>query len=262
MGKKGRLDVVLHERGFFPSREKAKAAVMAGVVSVGGVRALKAGTPTAMDAEISVSAPACPYVGRGGLKLEAALDGFSLSVEGLVAIDIGASTGGFTDCLLKRGARRVYAIDVGYGQLDWKLRNDPRVVNIERTNIRLLEPSSIPEKAGLVTIDVSFISLRLVLPVAERLMDAGGRMVCLVKPQFEAGRGQVGKGGVVRDPDVHREALRMARLYADENGLSPAGAMPSPIKGAKGNTEFLLLLERPPLRGLGNGVSEGHGPEF
>jgi 23S rRNA (cytidine1920-2'-O)/16S rRNA (cytidine1409-2'-O)-methyltransferase len=242
--QKERLDAILHERGFFASREKAKAAVMAGVVLVNGARAPKAGMPVARDAEISLLAPACPYVSRGGLKLAAALDGFRIDPRGAVAIDIGASTGGFTDCLLQRGARRVYAIDVGYGQLDWKLRNDARVTNMERVNIRLLPDGAVPEQADLITIDVAFISLKLVLPVAAGLLAADGRMICLIKPQFEAGRSQVGKNGVVRDEKVHAEVIQRVIAYGEENGLAACGVTPSPIKGAKGNAEFLMLFSR------------------
>jgi 23S rRNA (cytidine1920-2'-O)/16S rRNA (cytidine1409-2'-O)-methyltransferase len=242
--KKERLDTVLHARGFFASREKAKAAVMAGVVLVDGARAPKPGMPVAPDAELALLAPACPYVSRGGLKLEAALDGFCVDPAGAVAIDIGASTGGFTDCLLKRGARKVYAIDVGYGQLDWKLRNDARVTNMERVNIRLLDADAIPEKADMITIDVSFISLKLVLPKAAALMAENGSILCLVKPQFEAGRAQVGKNGVVRDEGVRAEAVKNVIDYGAANGLISRGVLPSPIKGAKGNAEFLLHLRR------------------
>jgi 23S rRNA (cytidine1920-2'-O)/16S rRNA (cytidine1409-2'-O)-methyltransferase len=243
--KKERLDTIMHERGLFASREKAKAAVMAGIVLVDGARAPKAGMPVARDAEISLVAPACPYVSRGGLKLAAALDGFCVDPKDAVAIDIGASTGGFTDCMLKRGARKVYAIDVGYGQLDWKLRCDARVVNMERVNIRLPDAiAAIPEKADLVTIDVAFISLRLVFPTAVALMAEDGNMICLVKPQFEAGREQVGKNGVVRDEKVHAAVIQNATAYGLENGLRARGVIPSPIKGAKGNTEFLMLLTR------------------
>ncbi|MDR2296209.1 MAG: TlyA family RNA methyltransferase [Clostridiales Family XIII bacterium] len=242
--QKERLDAILHERGFFASREKAKAAVMAGIVLVDGAPAPKAGMPVARDAEIRLIAPACPYVSRGGLKLAAALDGFCIDPAGAVAVDIGASTGGFTDCLLQRGARRVYAVDVGYGQLDWKLRNDARVTNMERVNIRLLPAGAIPEKADLVTIDVAFISLKLVLPVAATLMAEDGAMICLVKPQFEAGRAQVGRKGIVRDEKVHAEVIRNAIAHGRENGLDARGPIPSPIKGAKGNTEFLMLFSR------------------
>jgi 23S rRNA (cytidine1920-2'-O)/16S rRNA (cytidine1409-2'-O)-methyltransferase len=237
------LDTILHARGFFASREKAKAAVMAGIVLVDGARAPKAGMPVAQDAEISLLAPACPYVSRGGLKLAAALDGFRIDPSGATVIDIGASTGGFTDCLLQRGARRVYAIDVGYGQLDWKLRNDARVTNMERVNIRLMNADAVPEKADLITIDVSFISLKPVLPVAVGLLAKGGAILCLVKPQFEAGREQVGKNGIVRDEKVRAATVQNVIAYGLENGLAACGQMPSPIKGAKGNIEFLLLLK-------------------
>jgi 23S rRNA (cytidine1920-2'-O)/16S rRNA (cytidine1409-2'-O)-methyltransferase len=247
--KKVRLDVALHERGLFPSREKARAAVMAGVVFVNGERALKAGSPVAPEAEIRLAEPACPYVGRGGIKLAAALDRFGIDPAGAVAVDIGASTGGFTDCLLQRGARRVYAVDVGYGQLDWKLRNDPRVRNMERVNIRLLDPARIEEKADLISIDVSFISLRLVLPAAGRLLAEAGRIVCLVKPQFEAGRAQVGKKGIVRDAAVRGETLRSVIACGRSLGFAARGLTPSPIRGAKGNVEFLLLLARPAAGG-------------
>jgi 23S rRNA (cytidine1920-2'-O)/16S rRNA (cytidine1409-2'-O)-methyltransferase len=242
--KKERLDTILHERGFFASREKATAAVMAGIVLVDGARAPKAGMPVARDAEIGLLAPACPYVSRGGLKLEAALDGFRVDPKDAVAIDIGASTGGFTDCMLKRGARKVYAIDVGYGQLDWKLRNDARVTNMERVNIRLLDTDTVPEKADLVTIDVAFISLKLVFPVAAALRAEDGDMICLVKPQFEAGRDRVGKNGIVRDESVHAAVIQSVIAYGLENGLRARGVIPSPIKGAKGNTEFLMLLDK------------------
>ncbi|MDR0424794.1 MAG: TlyA family RNA methyltransferase [Clostridiales Family XIII bacterium] len=241
---KDRLDIILYEQGHFPSREKAKAAVMAGIVEVDGERALKPGTMVSHEAGISVIAPACPYVSRGGLKLAGALDSFGLTVEGKTAVDIGASTGGFTDCMLQRGAIRVYSVDVGYGQLDWKLRNDPRVVNMERINIRLMDPAQIPEKADIVTVDVSFISLKLVLPTAAALMGDGGHIICLVKPQFEAGRAQVGKKGIVRDPRVHKEVILNAIGYAQENRLAARALIPSPVRGAKGNTEFLMLLSR------------------
>jgi 23S rRNA (cytidine1920-2'-O)/16S rRNA (cytidine1409-2'-O)-methyltransferase len=241
--QKDRLDTVLHERGFFASREKAKAAVMAGIVRVDGAPAPKPGTPVARDAELSLIAPACPYVSRGGLKLAAALDAFRVDPEGAVAVDIGASAGGFTDCMLQRGARRVYAIDVGYGQLDWKLRNDARVTNMERVNIRLLSAGAVPEKADLVTIDVAFISLKLVLPVAVTLMAEDGAMICLIKPQFEAGRAQVGKNGIVRDESVRAEVIQNVIAYGGENGLCAQGLIESPIKGAKGNTEYLLLFK-------------------
>ena len=240
--KKDRLDNIMHLRGFFPSREKAKAAIMAGVVLVDGVVVIKAGTQVCADADISISENPCPYVSRGGLKLAGALVSFGIDVNGILAIDIGASTGGFTDCLLQNGARKVYAIDVGYGQLDWKLRNDPRVVNLERINIRLLEKHVITESADLITVDVSFISLKLVFPVAAGLLREDGLLISLVKPQFEAGRRQVGKKGIVRDPEVHRDVIKNVIAYGLKNGLFVKNMMASPIDGAKGNREFFLIF--------------------
>jgi 23S rRNA (cytidine1920-2'-O)/16S rRNA (cytidine1409-2'-O)-methyltransferase len=239
---KERLDAVLVSRGFFQSRERAKSAVMAGIVSVDGQRVDKAGTGIRAEAEISVRENPCPYVSRGGLKLSKAISSFNLELEGKIAVDIGASTGGFTDCMLKNGAGRVYAVDVGYGQLDWKLRNDPRVVNLEKVNVRYLAPEAIPEKADLITIDVSFISLRLVFPVAAALLAEAGRLVCLVKPQFEAGREQVGRRGVIRDSAVHTEVVEKVVRYGADNGLYPLGLDFSPLTGAKGNIEYLLLF--------------------
>lgn len=241
---KERLDVVLVNRGYFQSRERAKAAVMAGIVYVDGQREDKAGTGIRQDAEIFVKEDACPYVSRGGLKLAKAIDSFQLDLSGVVAIDIGASTGGFTDCMLKNGAKKVYAVDVGYGQLDWSLRNDPRVVNMEKINIRYLEPEKIPEKACFISIDVSFISLRLVFPVAAALLADEGKLVCLVKPQFEAGREQVGKKGIVRDKAVHAEVIENVIRYGAASGLYPQGLDFSPMTGAKGNIEYLLLFSK------------------
>ncbi|MDR1495891.1 MAG: TlyA family RNA methyltransferase [Clostridiales Family XIII bacterium] len=238
--KKERLDVLLTERGFFGSRERARASVMAGVVKVDGQPATKPGVRYPADADIAVTEPPHPYVGRGGLKLEYAFDQWKIDVSGAVCADIGASTGGFTDLMLRRGARKIYAIDVGYGQLDWKLRGDPRVVNLERTNVRYLDATLVDEAPSFIAIDVSFISLKLVLPVAASLLALGGQIVALVKPQFEAGRGQVGKNGVVRDESVRREVVEKARGYAEENGLSVSGVIESPITGAKGNIEYLM----------------------
>jgi 23S rRNA (cytidine1920-2'-O)/16S rRNA (cytidine1409-2'-O)-methyltransferase len=217
---------------------------MAGVVRVNGERAMKPGTSYAEDVDIVVTEDALKYVSRGGLKLERALDVWGIALEGAVCVDIGASTGGFTDLMLKRGARKVYAIDVGYGQLDWKLRRDDRVVNIERTNVRYLDEALIDETPSFISIDVSFISIRLVLPKAASLLERGGRLVVLVKPQFEAGRRQVGRGGIVKDESVHREVIAKARSYAEENGLSVAEVIESPITGAKGNKEFLMKCLR------------------
>lgn len=241
---KERLDIILVNRGFFQSRERAKAAVMEGVVYVDGQKVDKAGTGIKEDAEIFVKEDTCPYVSRGGLKLAKAIDAFQLELSGLVAVDIGASTGGFTDCMLKNGAKKVYSIDVGYGQLDWSLRNDPRVVNMEKVNIRYLETEKIAEKADFISIDVSFISLKLVFPVAAELLADNGNLVCLVKPQFEAGREQVGKKGIIRDETVHREVIEKVIGYGEANGLYPQGLDFSPMTGAKGNIEYLLLLNK------------------
>ena len=234
-----RLDVLLVERGLAASREQARRLILAGLVCAGDRVADKAGALVAEDVALAVSAPS-PFVSRGGLKLVAALDAFALDVQGLVVADVGASTGGFTDCLLQRGAARVYAIDVGYGQLAWRLRQDARVVVLERTNIRYLE--ALPEPCDLATVDVSFISLRLVLPAVRRLLKPHGRIIALVKPQFEAGRNQVGKGGVVRDAQVHRRVLCDLLAWAQGAGLAVRGLIPSPLLGPAGNVEFLLYL--------------------
>lgn len=239
---KERLDVLLVEKGLFPSREKAKASVMAGLVFVDGIRVDKAGNMTDPSSALTVKEPLCPYVSRGGLKLSKALDVFSLSLTGKTAIDMGASTGGFTDCMLQNGALKVYAMDVGYGQLDWKLRTDSRVINMEKTNIRYVDPITFPETVDFISIDVSFISLNLILPVAAGLLKDDGRIVCLVKPQFEAGREQIGKGGIVRDKRIHREVIGKVIKYAEDCQLFPAGLTYSPVTGAKGNIEYLLLL--------------------
>lgn len=241
---KDRLDIILVEKGLFPSREKAKAAIMAGVVLVDGQTVDKAGTPVSADAAFSIKQNLCPYVSRGGLKLEKAMHEFNIELKGAVCMDIGASTGGFTDCMLQRGAAKVYAIDVGYGQLDYKLRIDPRVVNMEKVNVRYLDTDVIADEIEFVSIDVSFISLKLVLPVAASLLRENGSVLCLVKPQFEAGREQVGKKGIVRDPLVHKQVIENVIGYAAESGLYPAGLTFSPITGAKGNIEYLLLLQR------------------
>ncbi|MDR1795992.1 MAG: TlyA family RNA methyltransferase [Clostridiales Family XIII bacterium] len=244
---KERVDVLLVERGLVPSREKAQAFLMAGSVLVDGQIEWKPGTRVDSGAEIVLKEDPVPYVSRGGLKLAAALDAWGIDVGGLVCADIGASTGGFTDVMLKRGASRVYAIDVGYGQLDFSLREDPRVVNIERMNVRNLPEDAVPEPVSFLSIDVSFISLKLVLPVAVRLLrrepaTPGVGIVALVKPQFEAGRAQVGKGGIVRDPAVHAEVVGKVKHYSEECGLACLGVMDSPITGTKGNKEFLLWL--------------------
>jgi 23S rRNA (cytidine1920-2'-O)/16S rRNA (cytidine1409-2'-O)-methyltransferase len=244
--KKGsRLDSVLVERGLVGSRERARALILAGQVRVDGHPVTKAGAAVAAAAEISVATPDHPYVGRGGIKLAHALDAFGIAVDGRLALDIGASTGGFTDVLLQRGATRVVALDVGHGQLDWKLRSDPRVVVLERVNARALSPDQLPADArafDIVTIDVSFISLRQILPVVPPLLADGGDVVALVKPQFEAGRADVGKGGIVRDPAVHERTVEDVIAAADRVGLTRIMLVDSPITGMEGNREFLLHL--------------------
>jgi 23S rRNA (cytidine1920-2'-O)/16S rRNA (cytidine1409-2'-O)-methyltransferase len=241
---KKRLDVLLVEKGFFPSREKAKASVMAGLVYVDEIRVDKAGNMTDPNSVLRVKEPLCPYVSRGGLKLEKAIQSFELDLTNKIAVDMGASTGGFTDCMLKNGASKVYAIDVGYGQLDWKLRNDTRVVNMEKTNIRYLDLNLITEPIDFISIDVSFISLHLILPVAAKMLHPEGQIVCLVKPQFEAGREQVGKGGIVRDKLVHHQVINKVLHYGEEVNLYPSGLTYSPVTGAKGNIEYLLLFHK------------------
>ena len=241
---KNRLDTVLTERQMFPSREKAKASIMAGLVYVDGQIADKPGMSVSDDAEITIKEILCPYVSRGGLKLEKALELFNFSLEGAVAADIGASTGGFTDCMLQKGASKVFAIDVGYGQLDWKLRNDPRVVVMERTNARNMEPDWFTEAPDFASMDVSFISVKLILPGIYKSLREGAQAVILVKPQFEAGRGRVGKNGVVRDKDTHRQVVEDAARFALDTGFSIRQIDYSPITGPKGNIEFLLLLEK------------------
>lgn len=241
--KKERLDLLLVARGLAASREQAQRLIMAGEVEVDGVRHDKPGRSVAQDAAITVRAP-LPYVSRGGLKLAAALDAFAFDVTGLLAADVGASTGGFTDCLLQRGAARVYAIDVGYGQLAWKLQSDPRVVVLDRTNVRHLEALPDGVLADLAVIDASFISLALVLPATLRLLRPDGQVIALIKPQFEAGADQVGKGGVVRDPKVHRRVLTETCALAASLALTVAGLTVSPAPGPAGNIEFLIWLRR------------------
>jgi 23S rRNA (cytidine1920-2'-O)/16S rRNA (cytidine1409-2'-O)-methyltransferase len=234
-----RLDELLVRRGLAPSRQQARALVLAGRVAVPGVGHVKPGLAVAESTPIEVAA-APTFVSRGGLKLAHALDRFTVGVEGRVCADIGASTGGFTDCLLQRGAAKVFAIDVGYGQLDWRLRTDPRVVVMERTNARYLE--RLAEPVDLVVIDASFISLRMLLPTAERIAAPAADVIALVKPQFEAGKERVGKGGVVRDPTVHRDVLRSLADWTRERGLALVGMTASPIRGPAGNVEFLAHL--------------------
>ncbi len=240
--KKERLDKLLVERGLVQSRERARAMILAGQVVVNDHAVDKAGTQVGSDAEIRFKGEDIPYVSRGGLKLEKGLEAFSLKVEGRVAIDVGASTGGFTDCLLQKGAARVYAVDVGYGQLAWKLRQDPRVVNMERTNIRDLSPEALTEQPSLAVIDASFISLDKVLPSTLPLLEADGEVLALIKPQFEVGRGEVGKGGVVRDPEKHAQVVEKIKEFAAQLGCKVLGVTDSPILGPKGNREFLIYL--------------------
>lgn len=241
---KMRLDVLLTEKGFFPSRERARAAIMAGEVRVDGVKVDKAGTAVKADAEITVTADKLPYVSRGGLKLKKAIDFFNLDLTGLCVLDIGASTGGFTDCALQHGAAKVYAVDVGYGQLAWSLRQDERVVVLEKTNARYLTTEQIPDAIDLMTCDASFISLSKLLPAAAELMKDGALSVCLIKPQFEAGRDKIGKKGVVRDRSVHNEVIDFILQSAASVGLQPIGLTFSPIRGPEGNIEYLLLMQK------------------
>ncbi|SNB46096.1 TlyA family RNA methyltransferase [Geobacter sp. DSM 9736] len=241
---KQRLDKVLVDRGLVQSRERARALIMAGLVVVNDHRAEKAGAAVAPDADIRIKGEILPYVSRGGLKLEKALNDFRLDVTGRTVIDVGASTGGFTDCLLQRGAGKVYAVDVGYGQLAWKLRQDQRVVNLEKTNIRYLTPDRLHELPDMAVVDASFISLNKILPALLPLIGGEGCIVALIKPQFEVGRGEVGKGGVVRDSAQHRRVIEEVRELAVELGLEVKGVVESPILGPKGNREFLIWLQR------------------
>ncbi|MBR5411190.1 MAG: TlyA family RNA methyltransferase [Clostridia bacterium] len=240
---KVRLDQHLTQLGLCASREKAKAAVMAGLVYVNGQKASKAGDLVREGDKIEVRGGS-EFVSRGGYKLKKAVSVFSLDLAGKICMDIGASTGGFTDCMLQRGAEKVYAVDVGYGQLAWKLRSDPRVVNLERTNVRYLTHEAVPEALDFISVDVAFISLKLVLPVAADFLKDGGVCVCLVKPQFEAGRDKVGKKGVVRDKSVHAEVLENAVAFARELGFAVTGLDYSPIKGPEGNIEYLMCLQK------------------
>lgn len=270
MSKKIRLDVLLTERGFCESRQKAQTTIMAGLVFVDGQRSDKPGTAVPEDANVEVRGHALRYVSRGGLKLEKAMAEFPITLEGKTCADIGASTGGFTDCMLQNGAARVYAVDVGYGQLDWKLRNDPRVVCLERTNARYLSTEQIPETLDFASIDVSFISLKLIFPALYTLLRQGGEVACLIKPQFEAGREKVGKKGVVRDGKVHLEVLENFLSHAKENHFTVLGITYSPIRGPEGNIEYLGYLRKsdepdaiPDLKALVEAshdeLKEGHG---
>ncbi len=241
---KERLDVLLVKRGLAPSREKAKAMIMSGNVFVDGQREDKAGTTFAEAVSIEIHGNTLKYVSRGGLKLEKAMEHFHIALTDCVCMDIGASTGGFTDCMLQNGARKVYAVDVGYGQFAWKLRQDERVVCMEKTNIRYVTPEDIGDVLDFASVDVSFISLTKVLGPAKELLREGGQMVCLIKPQFEAGREKVGKKGVVRDIEVHREVIEKVMEFAKEIGFSILNLEYSPIKGPEGNIEYLLHIQK------------------
>jgi 23S rRNA (cytidine1920-2'-O)/16S rRNA (cytidine1409-2'-O)-methyltransferase len=241
---KKRLDLLLVERRMAPSRQRARAMIMAGKILVNSQPADKAGFLVSANDNIVLKAKDNPYVSRGGLKLDGVLQPLDLNPTGCVCLDVGASTGGFTDCLLQYGARRVYAVDVGYGQLAWKLRQDPRVVVIERTNIRHMSTEAIPEPVDLVTIDVSFISLKIVVPAVLDFMGINARILALIKPQFEVGRGLVGKGGVVRDAQLHKGVIDNLAAFFETCGLKSIRVLPSPIIGPKGNREFFILLER------------------
>ncbi|MDK2820067.1 MAG: rRNA (cytidine1920-2-O)/16S rRNA (cytidine1409-2-O)-methyltransferase [Clostridia bacterium] len=239
---KQRLDVLLLNKGYFKSREQARASIMAGEVMVNDIKIDKPGASVPADAQIRLNSKPLPYVSRGGLKLEKALNTFNIDLNGKIVIDCGASTGGFTDCALQHGAAKVYAVDVGYGQLAWSLRQDPRVVVLERTNVRYLEPTTLGELADVITIDLAFISLNKVLPNIIRCLKPDGEIIALVKPQFEAGPDRVGKKGVVRKPETHKEILREVLLEVSKLNINILGLSYSPITGPKGNIEFLLWL--------------------
>lgn len=244
MKVKKRLDVLLTERGFAENRTKAQAIIMSGLVYVAGQKADKAGVSYEESVDIEVRSGGCPYVSRGGLKLEKALRDFGIKPVDYVCSDSGASTGGFTDCLLQQGAKKVFAIDVGYGQLDWKIRSDPRVVVMERTNVRYVTPEQLGEPLDLSVVDVSFISLKIVLPVIKTFLKDSGQVVCLIKPQFEAGKENVGKKGVVRDTSIHAAVIEKITRFLTENGFTLIGVDFSPVKGPEGNIEFLACAEK------------------
>ncbi len=244
MNTKKRLDAAVFEQGFCDSREKAKTLIMAGVVYVNNQKADKPGMQIKDDDSIEVRSNPLKYVSRGGLKLEKAMSSFDIKLDGLVCADIGASTGGFTDCMLQNGAKKVYSIDVGYGQLAWKLRTDPRVVNMERTNFRYVTKEQLPDELSFASVDVSFISLSLIVPVMRTLMRNDAYAVCLIKPQFEAGRDKIGKKGVVRDKSVHIEVVDNIIGMMLNNGFSVSGLDYSPVKGPEGNIEYLILVQK------------------
>lgn len=244
MALKQRLDTLVCAKGLAESRQKAQQYIMAGEIYVNDVRVDKPGTQVSEDVRIEHRGTVCPFVSRGGYKLSKAMQSFPIDLNEKTCMDIGASTGGFTDCMLQSGARHVYCVDVGYGQLAWKLRNDLRVTNYERTNIRALTSEQVPELLDFISIDVSFISLTLVLPIAKKFLKPDGSIVALIKPQFEAGRGLVGKNGVVRDPAVHQAVIEKMLTFCRENKYPVSGLSFSPVKGPKGNIEFLLYLAR------------------
>lgn len=239
---KKRLDVLLVEKGLAQSRQRASALIMAGHILVNDHPVDKPGAMVPEDSAIINKNGDLPFVSRGGFKIEKALDTLELDVTGFVCLDVGASTGGFTDCLLQRGAARVYAVDVGYGQLDWKLRQDPRVLAIERTNIRYISDDQLPEPFDLISIDVSFISLKIVVPSVQKFLKHSGKILALIKPQFEVGKGQVGKGGVVKDPMLHQSVIEDLAGFFSRNGLVVGPVIPSPVLGPKGNQEFIICL--------------------
>lgn len=251
--KKIRLDQLVFDLGFTESRERAKTTIMSGLVFVNGQRVDKPGTPVSPEARVEVHGDAIPFVSRGGFKLDKALKVFPIDPAGKLCIDCGASTGGFTDVLLQHGAAKVYAVDVGYGQLAWKLRNDERVINLERTNLRYVTEEQVPEMLDMAVMDVSFISIKLILPAVKALLKPGADLVCLIKPQFEAGRDEVGKKGVVRDAKVHEEVIKGILEFAPGIGLSVMGLDFSPIKGPEGNIEYICHMK--------NGVYEAPAPD-
>lgn len=244
---KKRLDMLVVEKGLADTRERARRLILSGSIQADGRPADKPGAMFAPKTRVALVRPPSPYVSRGGEKLAGALDAFALDVSGWTCMDVGASTGGFSDCLLQRGAARIYAVDVGYGQLAWKLRTDPRVTVLERTNIRHLPETAVPEPMDFIVVDVSFISLKIVIPAVRRFMHPKTVVVALVKPQFEVGKGMVGKGGVVRDPTHHEAVLKDVIAFFSARGMSCSRPVPSPLLGPKGNREFFLRLEVPPM---------------